>query len=125
MVRRLGAVSVLLMWLGAMSACGSPERFSNENCAAEWNESAGPAQLATLLNEDPEKAGLYFVGAHSNESRSTDCALVVLAGSSAVLAVLNQDREVQVARVGQTEGAEMLVLGTPVSVNREGKIEAR
>jgi hypothetical protein len=50
--------------------------------------------------------------------------LVVIAGSSAVLGVLNEDRDVQVAMVGQADGAEMLALGSSVSVNREGKIEA-
>jgi hypothetical protein len=77
-----------------------------------------------MLNADPEQAGLYFVPARENESRTSDCVLVVIAGSSAVLAVLNEDRDVQVAMVGQADGAEMLALGSSVSVNREGKIEA-
>lgn len=124
MVKRPGAISVLLLYLVTVSACASPEPLSNENCATEWNESAGPSQLATMLNADPEQAGLYFVPARENESRTSDCVLVVIAGSSAVLAVLNEDRDVQVAMVGQADGAEMLALGSSVSVNREGKIEA-
>ena len=125
MLKRPVFLSILLTCLVAVGACASPEGLSNENCPAEWNESAGPAQLATLLSDDPDRAGLYFVPAHRNESRSSDCVLVVVAGSTAVLGVLNEDRDVQVARVGQADGTQMLALGTPVSVTRDGRIKQR
>jgi len=120
---RMALVGVLV---GAVvGACTASPSLTEDRCTVEWNASSGPEALAAMLEESaPGDASIYFVRAEMNESGTSDCVLVALTETSALLGVLNDDGDVQVSSVPRPDGREMLELGAPVSVGSDGMIQA-
>ena len=107
-----------------LGACTATSALSEDACADEWNASAGPSQLADILDATPDEASVYYVSAQQNESGSADCVLVAVTDTAGFLGVLNEDRDVQVSSIPLPEGREILKLGDPVSVSSEGLTSA-